>query len=353
MDDTLGDDPRLADGFRRIRERIDLNDRYAGLDVEAESTIRALRDGVPPPRVSGISVGRATTTADLAERLRGAAAMQRPSPTVLDVGDSDGLSHLMRWTSERAAGLGFGVAALDEMPTWSDPRSVQEAVLGALRVDGRTLIEGLAEGTLRSDVGATRHARALATELSPGGTAALTSLLEAVAHRRLDAALAIVDWLLGAPSDAAWRRSHGLPSSPNLAPTARGVVAAAVYLSRAFGAHGVLITIDSRADGGSRVPAVAELGGVPFSLVLSGSRVERGHSRELTVPHMTPAELRRLARLIRDYHVKAFAWPDAGRVADDELERLLPAAKSEAPVRDWVRTVTAQLDLLLANQSPR
>lgn len=350
MGDTLGDDPRLADGFRRIRERIDLSERYAGLDVAAESAVRAFRDGVPPPAVSTISVGRASTISEVEDRLRGAANLQRPAPTVLDVRDGDGLSHIIRWASEKASRLGFAVVALEAMPVWLDPRSLQSALIGGLKVNGMTLIEGLAEGTLRPDSSAIHHARALATELSPGGMTILTHFLEAVARSRSDEALACIDWILGAPADAGWRRSGQLPSSPLLAPTPRGVAAASVYLARAFGASGVLITVDVRAHATSPAVAIAGLGGLPYNIVLSGAPVEGGKRKELVVPHMQPSELWALARLIRDCHVKAFAWPNAGSVTDDELERLLPVRLPESPVRDWVRGVTAGLDLLLAEQ---
>lgn len=350
MGDTLGDDPRLAGGFRRIRERIDLSERYVGLDVVAEAAVRAFRDGVPPPLVAPFSVGRVSMFSALEARLEAAAAQQRPGPTVLRVAEGDGLSHLMRWANENATSRGFAVAHLDAMPFSATPEVLQRVLIGSLRLNGRTLVEGLVSGQLAARPQSADHVRALVSELGSGGVAVLTYFLEAVGAGRLQEALAVIDWMLGGSTDLAWRRARDLPASPSLAGSARGIAAACSYLARAFGASGVLIAVDGRAS--SKVPAApaAVLAGLPYTLVLSGAPLGESRTKDVIVPSMSASELRTLARVIRDCHVKAFAWPDAGIVANDELDAGLPAQPIGAPVRDWVRAVTARLDLLLSEQ---
>lgn len=350
MSDTLGDDPRLQDRFRQIRERIDLSERHVGLDVVAEAAVRAFRDGVPPPMVASFSVGRAPIFSALDARLNAAAAQHRPVPTVLHVAEGDGLSHLMRWAHEKATSRGFAVARLDAVSFTAAPEAIQHLLVGTLRLSGRTLIEGLVSGQLAARPQAADHVRALASELGSSGIATLTYFLEAAGAGRLQEALAVIDWMLGAPTGTAWRRARGLPASPLLAGTARGVAAACAYLARAFGASGVLIAVDGRSRSVLPSAPTAALAGLPYTLVLSGASLGETRTKDVVVPSMSPGELRSLARLIRDCHVKAFGWPNAGRVANDELERDLATQPVGAPVRDWVRAVTARLDLLLAEQ---
>ena len=181
------------------------------MDVRAESAIRAFRDGVPPPAVGRLTIGRTATLATLETRLDNAAARHGPSPTVLQMAEGDGLSHLLRWAAERASSKGFAVAVLDDVPSSAAPRVLQHALIGSMRLDGLTLIDGLLGRRLEAQPLSVDEVHALISELGRGGITTLTYLLESVRSGNYPEALAVIDWMLGSPADEAWRRGRAYP----------------------------------------------------------------------------------------------------------------------------------------------
>jgi hypothetical protein len=348
MSDTLGDDPRLSSAFAQIKERLSLSALYTGGDNRAEADVRAFRDGVPPVRVRELSVGRAATFEVLRGRLEAAAGDRRPKPTTLSVRPGDGLSHLLRWTSEESeAGL-MAVAYTEPKSDRSSPFRVQQALLGSMKLSGRTLADALYSGRAVVSDAAIRAVGALAGELTPSGLRVLTVLLEAAADRRTQDALALLGWMQGEPLASDYARRRGLPTIPVLAATYLGVVNAVVHTARAFGAQGMLLLLD----GDTPAAAIAELSRVPFTLVLSGGDRAGPRVKVIDVPPLTPSDLRTLARRIRDKHLQAYGWPDPTPVVNDLLDGLLPPPSPAMTARAWVRTVTATLDNLLSQQDP-
>jgi hypothetical protein len=348
MTDTLGDDPRLSSAFAQIKETLNLAALYTGGDVGAEADVRAFRDGVPPPRVHDVSVGRLSVLEALRGRLAAAAGDRRPMPTALSVRHGDGLSHLLRWASEEGQTGLMAVAFAESFGDRASPFRVQQILLASIRLGGRTLSDTLHSGRAAVSNASIQAVRALSSELTPGGLRVLTVLLEAAAEQRTQDALLLLGWMQGERLESADTRPRGLPAVPLLAATYLGVVSAIVHIARAFGAQGMLVIFDeNEPDAG-----IVEISRVPYTLVLSGGNGEAAKVKVIAVPPLPAVDLATLARRIRDRHVQAYGWPDPTPVIDAHLDAVMPKPSPDMTARDWVRAVTATLDELLSRQDP-
>jgi hypothetical protein len=334
--------------FAQIRERLDLAALYTGGDMRAEADIRAFRDGVPPPRVHDISVGRLSVFEAIRVRLAAAAGDRRPAPTALSVRHGDGLSHLLRWASEESQARLMAVAFAEPGGDRASPFRVQQVLLASLRLGGRTLTDILHSGRAAVSDASIQAVRALSSELTPGGMRVLSVLLEAAAERRTQDALLMLGWIQGEHLESEYARRRGLPTVPLLAATYIGVVSAIVHIARAFGAQGMLVILDENEPDA----AIVEISRVPYTLVLSGGSGDAAQVKVIAVPPMAAVDLGTLARRIRDRHIQAYGWPDPTPVIDAHLDKVLPKPSVDMTAREWVRAVTATLDGLLSKQDP-
>jgi hypothetical protein len=342
MSETLGEDPRIAALLGEVREGLALSEASVG-DAQAQAEVRAFRDGVPPPAVAALTVGRERTLEEIRRRIDANARGQRPGLMLLDVRAGDGLSHLLRWAKEQGESARTAVATLDAATIRSSSLVVQEKLLGSAHLRGRHLADvlyseraALAEQTVVS-------IKALTGELSGAGLRTISVLLEATAAGRTADAFAILERMQGGDLERQELRRLGLPSERCIADTTRGVVIALTHVVRAFGASGLLLLLDARVP---PLEAIA-LSSLPFAFMIAGGSSRDPRFRASEVGPLGEQDQILLARRIRDRHLHAYNWSNASSVTNRKLETCIPVQPG-ITARDWVRTITAVLDQRLA-----
>lgn len=345
MNDDLGDSPRLAVTFAKIREAIDLHARGLGIDHDAEADIVAFRDGVVPRVVSTLTVGRTEQARTCQERIDAASKGRRPRTVAISTVPGDGLTHFLHLVAELADASGLATAWLVDRESVRSPLSVQTSVLSSAMLGSRSLFDSV-EPPPSHDLGIQGAAERLSERLTPAAVRGLTIIFESLRSGHPEAALPVYRWLCGQDPGANWRAAQRLPAKPALTLTWSSLLEACCLLTQIGGAKGLVLLVDLQ----GLTSAPEWLGSQASHCFVASGLASPDGVDSLTLPCLTKDQGLRLAAIIRDRHIAAYAWPSAEAVADSELQTLV-APLSWRTTRECVRSIVTHLDQTLARQS--